>query len=67
MPSVSSLLTSAPLESLPLVAAQSLQMASSSAAVYSLPVTASVTIPEPTSAMLGAAGLLLAGIARRRR
>jgi hypothetical protein len=66
-PSASTLLTSTSLESEPIVAAQSLEMASSSVAAYSLPATASVTIPEPTSALLGAAGVLLAGVARRRR
>jgi MYXO-CTERM domain-containing protein len=60
----STLLTSA---SLPPVAVEAIQSAFSSAGVYSLPVSASVSIPEPTTAMLGAAGLLLAGVARRRR
>lgn len=60
----STLLTSA---SLPPVAVQTIQSAISSAGVYSLPVSASVSIPEPTTAVLGAMGLLLAGGARRRR
>lgn len=60
----SSLLTSA---SLPPVAVQAIQSAISSAGVYSLPVNASVSIPEPTTAVLGAASLLLAGVSRRRR
>ena len=71
-PSVSSLLTSASVESQPIVvepnlAVQSLQMASTSVDYFSLPLTASVTIPEPASALLGAAGVVLAGVARRRR
>ena len=61
----STLLTSA---SLPPVAVQAIQSAFSSAGVYSLPVSGvAVSIPEPTTAVLGAAGLLLAGVASRRR
>lgn len=62
--SASTLLTSA---SLPPVAAQLLQTSAVSAAFYAQPATASASIPEPTAVVLGAAGVLLAGVARRRR
>lgn len=62
--SASTLLTSA---SLPPIATQSIQSAITSVGAYSLPVSASVSIPEPTTVVLGAMGLVLAGVARRRR
>ena len=63
-PSEETLLSSA---SLPSVVAQQLQLSGASAAFYSQPATAMASIPEPTSMVLGAAGLVLAGVARRRR
>ena len=62
--SAATLLTST---SLPPVAVQAIQSAISSGAIYSLPVSASVSIPEPATALLGAVGLLCAGVTRRRR